>query len=129
MPKTKKSNEKTWKRPRKVNIGALTYKIRYVTPGKGKELLKGESGCISQERQLIEIDRNITDQLSFLILIHEILHGIGEAMCPNRSPFAKELFTCTVAELLTQALLSTNLLPNVLNGLSRGGRGKRKGRN
>lgn len=123
MAKTK------WKRPRKVSIGALTYRIRYTTPGKGTELQKGDSGCISQERQLIEIDKNASDQLCVLVLVHEILHGIGDAMCPNRSPFAKELFTCTVAEMLTQALLSINLLPSGLNDLFQGHRGKRKGKN
>jgi hypothetical protein len=100
-----------WKKPKKVTIGALSYKIRYVTPGKGKELIEGESGCINQEAHLIEIDKNLSDQMTLLVLIHELLHGIGDAMSPNRSPFSKENFTCTVAEILIASFQSANLLP------------------
>jgi len=126
---TKKNNKRTWKRPKKLTIGALTYHIRYITPGRGKELKEGETGCISQEGHLIEIDKNVSDQMSLLVLIHEILHGIGDAIAPNRSPFAKESFTFTVAELLTQTLASANLLPIVTNDLHHYRHDKQKGRN
>lgn len=106
-----------WKKPKKVKIGSLTYKIHFVTPGKGRELKEREAGCLSQDKQLIEIDKNSSDQMILLILMHEILHGIGDAMVPNKSPFAKETFTCIVAELLLQALQSSKLLPTLSSDL------------
>lgn len=114
------------KLPKKVRIGSLTYKIKYVMPGKGTELLDGETGCINQERQLIEIDKTISDEMLLLVLVHEILHGVGDAMSPNKSPFTKESFTCTVAELLTHALSSAGLLPNALTGSRLPHLGRRK---
>jgi len=118
-----------WKKPRKVKIGALSYKIKYVVPGRGKELIEGESGCINQEAHLIEIDKNLSDQMTLLVLIHELLHGIGDAMSPNRSPFSKENFTCTVAELLIAAFQSANLLPILSADLPHQSRDKQKGKN
>jgi hypothetical protein len=117
-----------WKKPNKLTIGALSYKVKYVVPGSraAKELIEGESGCINQERHLIEIDKNISDQMTLLVLIHEILHGIGDAMSPNRSPFSKENFTCTVAELLISAFQSAGLLPTLSADLPRPNLGTRK---
>lgn len=99
-------------KPKKVQIGALKYKIKYVVPGKGKNnlLAKTEQGCVLQSTQEIYIDSSLEGQLLLLVLIHEFLHALGDAMLPERSPFSKEMFTSTVSELLLQALESSGLL-------------------
>jgi hypothetical protein len=118
-----------WKKPTSVKIGALTYKIRYVVPGKGKELLENENGCINQNRHLIEIDKNLSDQMTLMVLIHELFHGVGDAMSPNHSPFGKENFVCTVTELMIQAMQSAKLIPILSNDLPRRRPEKRRGKN
>jgi len=100
----------TFRKPRSCNIGALKYKIRYVTPGKGKLLEEGELGSVCQTDHLIEIDRTISPQMMRLVLVHELLHAIGDCIQSNHNPFVKESFTSTVAELLVQALQSSGLL-------------------
>lgn len=103
--------KKTFKRPRSCQIGGLTYKIRYVTPGKGRLLEDGELGTVSQADHLIELDNSMSKQMTRLVLIHEFCHAIGDCIQANKNPFLKESFTSTVAELLLQALQSSRLLP------------------
>jgi len=99
-----------FKKPRSCQIGALKFKIRYLLPGKGELLEEGELGAVSQTEHLIEIDKSISAQMTRLVLIHEMLHAIGDCIQPNKNPFNKESFTSTVAELLVQALQSAKLL-------------------
>lgn len=99
-------------RPKRIKIGALIYKVKYVTPGRHELLNENESGAIDQERQIILIDKHLSEQMTIMVIMHEILHGVGDAMHPNRSPFTKEKFTCTVTELLVPALQSAGLLPS-----------------
>ena len=118
-----------FKWPKKVKIGSLTFKIKYINPGsKGADLTENESGCINQNRHSIEIDKNMSEQMKLLVLIHEVLHGIGDVMSPNHSPFTKEGFTCTVAEFLTAALQSSGIIPTLSIDLPRQPRDKRKGK-
>jgi len=102
--------KKKFKRPRTCQIGGLTYKIRYVVPGRGKLLGKGELGTVCQTDHLIELDTSMSEQMTLLVLLHEFCHAIGDCIRANKNPFLKEDFTSTVSELLLQALQSSGLL-------------------
>ena len=118
-----------FKWPKKIKIGSITFKVRYVIPGsKGADLTERESGCINQNSHSIEIDKTMSDQMKLLVLIHEILHGVGDAMSPNHSPFSRESFTCTVAEFLMLALQSGGVIATLSSDLPRQPHDKRKGK-
>ena len=119
----------TGDKPTKCQIGALTYRIKYVIPGKTGRLEEGELGSCCQGDQIICVDKNLSYPMTILVLIHEMLHAIGDAISPNRGPFCKESFTCTVAEFLVQALQSSGLLKIGSSGKLHLSRDKRKGRN
>lgn len=108
--------KKNWK-PTRVKIGGCTFKVKYILPGSDPDLDEGSCGAVSKLRQLILIDKTLNDQLTLLVLMHEILHAVGDAIRSNKNPFARETFTNTVSELLVQALTSAKLI--VLNGKSR----------
>ena len=67
-------------------------------------------GSCCQEKQLICIAKGLSYPMTVLVLLHEILHAIGDAIYPNKGPFCKEPFTCTVTEFLIQALQSSGLI-------------------
>ena len=98
------------KLPTTVNIGGLVFKIKYVIPGAGSSLEKGDAGCVTQDKQEICIDKKLPYPLKMTILLHEFLHAIGDTFCPNKNAFIKEEFTCVVSSLLFQALTSAKLL-------------------
>lgn len=108
----KKRKVQRWKKPKKVVIGALTFKIRYETPNKRPKTLleEGESGCILQNERIICIDKKLEPPFALTILVHEILHGIGDILLPNKSPFCNEKFTNAVTHMLVQALYSSGIL-------------------
>jgi len=98
------------KRPKSVEIGGLTYKIKYVRPGSCRELRKQDTGSILQDKQTIWIDKNASDSVQLLTLLHEFLHGIAFQLYATKSLDFREHFACSVSDALLQALQSSGLL-------------------
>jgi len=98
--------------PTECQIGGIKYDIRYVkSKGKGKgKIIGDDAGAINQSEALIEICADLKPQVALVVLVHEMLHGVGDCMLPERSPFAKEGFTSIVSELLVQALRTSGLI-------------------
>jgi len=98
------------KLPKKVIVGGLHFKIKYVIPGKDKGLAEGELGAMILNSQTIWIAKGQTPSMTMLTILHEFLHAIGDTINPNKGPFVKEDFTSTASHLLLQALQSSGLL-------------------
>ena len=99
-----------FKKPTKVQIGSLTYKIKYIKAGASKWLAKRETGAIDQHNMTIYIDSDSPEQIQMLSLMHEILHGMAFIICPTASNKFREHLATAGAELLLQALQSSGLL-------------------
>lgn len=100
-----------FKKPKKCQIGSLTYKIKFVKAGKSKYLTNRESGAIDQHNLMIYIDKDAPPQMQLLSLIHEFMHGIAFVMYPNKSSAFREHLATSGAELFLQCLQSSGLLP------------------
>lgn len=118
---------KDW-RPKRCEIGGLIFKIKYIQPGTHPLLKENECGAVDKLNQRILIDKTLNRQFTLLVLIHEILHAIGDAMQSNRNPFVNEGFTSVVSEMLLQALQTSKLL-NVKISKSHPNHGKQINKN
>lgn len=56
--------------PSSVSILGITYRV------KRKRLPDGEEGYIDPKKQLIVLDRRLSDEKAEQVLLHEVVHGI-----------------------------------------------------
>ena len=102
--------KKAVKKAKTVTIGSLTYKIVYAKPGSCKEFEEQDAGAMSQHDLTIWIDKDASEQIQLLTLMHEILHAVAFITYPTKDPNFREHFATSVSDLLIQALQSAKLL-------------------
>lgn len=64
------------KLPGKVRIGGIDYEVRIVSDLRDGD--KSLNGWIRYDPCLILIDADLNEQMMWVTLIHEVLHGVGD---------------------------------------------------